>query len=117
MNYTIDEILSSIETVCLKLKSIKNIRNMSIFVEKITTMFLDEWNRPKEKKEEKKKYKKKKKSKKLKLDNNEKRDKKVEENNSIKKTENTIKLNWRNYRYQVGQRCQWNNWVCRWTKW
>ncbi len=92
MNYTIDEILSSIETVYLKLKSIKNIRNMSIFVEKITTMFLDELNRPKDKKEEKKKNKKKKKSKKLKLDNNEKTDKKVEENNSIKKTENTINL-------------------------
>ena len=65
---------------------------MSICVEKITTMVVDELNRPKDKKEEKKKYKKKKKSKKLKLDNNEKTDKKVEENNSIKKTENTINL-------------------------
>lgn len=90
MNYTIDEILSSIETVYLKLKSIKNIGNMSICVEKITTMVVDELNRPKDKKEEKKKNKKKKKSKKLKSDNNEKTDKKVEEN--IKKTENTINL-------------------------
>ena len=64
-NYQIDEILSAIDVVCKKLKNIKNVIKLSLCVEKITTMFVDELKRPKDKK---KKNKRKKKSKKL--DNN-----------------------------------------------
>ena len=74
-NYQIDEILSAIDVVCKKLKNIKNVIKLSLCVEKITTMFVDELKRPKDKK---KKNKRKKKSKKL--DNNKNIQKEVEEN-------------------------------------
>lgn len=49
-NYQIDEILSAIDVVCKKLKNIKNVIKLSLCVEKITTMFVDELKRPKDKK-------------------------------------------------------------------
>ena len=90
-NYQIDEILSAIDVVCKKLKNIKNVIKLSLCVEKITTMFVDELKRPKDKK---KKNKRKKKSKKL--DNNKNIQKEVEENiggENSKNVGNTINLN------------------------
>ena len=82
-NYEFDEILSAIDVVYHKLKNTKNIVKLSLCVEKITTMFVDELKRPKDKK---RKNKKKKKSKKL----------DYKENISVentKNTANTINLN------------------------
>ena len=90
-NYQIDEILSAIDVVCKKLKNIKNVIKLSLCVEKITTMFVDELKRPKDKK---KKNKRKKKSKKL--DNNKNIQKEVEENigrENSKNIGNKINLN------------------------
>ena len=70
-----DKFLSAIEAVCLKFKNTKNIAKLSLCVEKITTMFVDELKRPQDKK---KKNKRKKKSKKL--DYNENTKKEVKEN-------------------------------------
>ena len=49
-NYTIDEILSVIDVICHKFKNIKNIVKLSLCVEKIMTMFVDELKRLKDKK-------------------------------------------------------------------
>ena len=90
-NCDIDKFLSAIEAVCLKFKNTKNIVKLSLCVEKITTMFVDELKRPQDKK---KKNKRKKKSKKL--DYNENTKKEVKENRggeSSKNETNIINLN------------------------
>ena len=79
-NYKIDEILSAIDAVKLKIRRINNIGSLSLCVEKITTMLMDELKRPKDKKNKKKK---KKKSKKL-----ENTKKEVKENVSEEKSKN-----------------------------
>lgn len=89
--YTIDEILLAIGAMINKLKNIKNITNVSICVEKITTMFVDELKRLKDKK-----WKNKIKNESKKIDNNENTQKEVKENisgESSKKSANTINLN------------------------
>ena len=86
-----DKFLSAIEAVCLKFKNTKNIVKLSLCVEKITTMFVDELKRSQDKK---KKNKRKKKSKKL--DYNENTKKEVKENRggeSSKSGTNIINLN------------------------
>ena len=92
-NYNIDEILSAIDAVNLKLKKIKNIGNLSLCVEKITTRFIDELKRLKN---QKSKNKKKKKKKSKKLDDKEKIKQEVKENmsgESSKNEANKINLN------------------------
>ena len=87
-NYDIDKFLSAIEAVCLKFKNTKNIVKLSLCVEKITTMFVDELKRPQDKKKKNKKSKK--------LDYNENTKKEVKENrggDSSKNETNIINLN------------------------
>ena len=86
-----DKFISAIEALCLKFKNTQNIAKLSLCVEKITTMFVDELKRPQDKK---KKNKRKKKSKKL--DYNENTKKEVKENRggeSSKNGTNIINLN------------------------
>ena len=90
-NYTIDEILSVIDVICHKFKNIKNIIKLSLCVEKIMTMFVDELKRLKDKKKRNERG-----GKPKKLNYSENPKKEVKENINLensKNTTNAINLN------------------------
>ena len=64
-NYKFNEILSAINSMHIRLKKIENLGSLSICVETVTTMLIDELNKQKYQNKKKKKSKKAKKSKKI----------------------------------------------------